>query len=69
MQKKVNCFMGIYQTYTYLFFIGTRGFERSISGGNSWYAERSSSNGPASAGIIGPGASEESTNNGSMSPR
>ena len=51
---------------------GSRAFDRSLSsgGGGSWYADRSASNGPASAGIIGPGGpAEDGTNNGSMSPR
>ena len=49
---------------------GTRAFDRSLSSGGSWYTDRSASNGPASAGIIGPGGpAEDGTNNGSMSPR
>merc|ERR1712223_2283350 len=51
---------------------GSRAFDRSLSsgGGGSWHTDRSASNGPASAGIIGPGGTtEDGTNNGSMSPR
>lgn len=48
---------------------GSRAFDRSLSSGGNWYADRSGSNGPSTAGIIGPGTTDESVNNGSLSPR